>query len=217
MSFRTRVRFPPPPPFFSSEETRPPNDCGELPRVRMQWVAAAGLIPRAAHSVDLRRSARLCPSRTSEAFCPCPCSRVAATARFPRAHRLRHRLLRRPADRRADRARTPLVRGGGVLRRGGPRSRVSARHRAGVDLRCELRPHRGDRTRSAGARTEGRTSAGDARWHRAPRRRAGPGLVLHLARPRSLSDAGGASIAVLPFANLSSDKEQEYFSDGLAG
>src|SRR2546430_2309376 len=35
------------------------------------------------------------------------------------------------------------------------------------------------------------------------------------ARSTSLNPGGAVSIAVLPFANLSSDKEQEFFSDGM--
>jgi TolB-like protein/Tfp pilus assembly protein PilF len=37
-----------------------------------------------------------------------------------------------------------------------------------------------------------------------------------VASARSMTTGAGPSVAVLPFANLSADKEQEYFSDGLA-
>jgi serine/threonine-protein kinase len=60
----------------------------------------------------------------------------------------------------------------------------------------------------------------------APRRRRGffaaAGLALAAAvaifilRPHAVSETVQPSIAVLPFVNLSSDKEQEYFSDGIA-
>src|SRR5438045_2266311 len=35
------------------------------------------------------------------------------------------------------------------------------------------------------------------------------------ARSASLNPAGAISVAVMPFANLSSDKEQDFFSDGM--
>src|SRR6202008_4917179 len=38
---------------------------------------------------------------------------------------------------------------------------------------------------------------------------------LPAARPAAASPKGAISVAVLPFLNLSSDKEQEYFSDGI--
>ena len=44
---------------------------------------------------------------------------------------------------------------------------------------------------------------------------AQPAAVATAASPTSPAQPGGISIAVLPFLNLSSDKEQEFFSDGM--
>ena len=57
-----------------------------------------------------------------------------------------------------------------------------------------------------GLRKAGLTGAGDAR----------PGDAPAAATARATTTGASPSVAVLPFANLSADKEQEYFSDGLA-
>ena len=46
--------------------------------------------------------------------------------------------------------------------------------------------------------------------------RVGPSNVGRPAAPPSLSASPAASIAVLPFANMSGDPEQEYFADGIS-
>ena len=57
-----------------------------------------------------------------------------------------------------------------------------------------------------GLRKAGLTGAGDAR----------PGNAPAAGTARATTTGASPSVAVLPFANLSADKEQEYFSDGLA-